>query len=141
MNKKKIKSTILKYAACIVPGGLISYIVIDQYGYAYAAKDFERYRILCDAFTIPGVVLVMIFLLLLIANTGFFDGIGYMMRTAVRKLVPFLSAHDKMEKYYDYTERKKNSRIKGVGFILISGLLFLVVAGFFMVRFYQVYPG
>ncbi len=139
MNKKKLKNTILKYAACIVPGGLVSYIVIIQYDYNSATEVFERYRILCDAFTIPGVILVMAYLLVLIANAGAFDGIGYIMKIAVRKLIPFLSAHYMPEKYYDYLERKKNSKIKGVNFILFSGILFLVFALIFMLKFYQVY--
>lgn len=137
MKKKQILSTILKYAACIVLGGLISWLVIDQYGYASAASDAERYRVLCDAFTIPGVVLVMVSLLFVISNAGGFDGIGYAVKRAAKMLIPF--ANKDMEKYYDYKERRQGSKLRGFGFIWQSGLLFLAIALFFMYKFYRVY--
>ena len=137
MKKKQILSTILKYAACIIPGGLVTWLVLDLHGYAFASSEAERYRVLCDAFTIPGVVLVMISLLFIISNSGGFDGIGYAVKRAAKMLLPFVGKD--MEKYYDYKERRQNSKLKGFSFIWKSGLLFLAAALFFMYKFYQVY--
>lgn len=137
MNKKKLRSTIIKYAACLIPAGLISWLVVDLHGYSAAATEAERYRVLCDAFTIPGVTLIMISLLLVISNAGGFDGIGYSMKRAIKMLLPF--ANKDMEKYYDYRERRQNNKLKGFGFIMKSGLIFLAIALFFMYKFYQVF--
>lgn len=130
--------TLLKYACCIIPGGLISWTVISQYGYFTAKTDIERYRVLCDAFTIPGVILIMAGALVWISNLGGFDGIAYSLKIAIKKLIPF-GAVEKPERYFDYVERKKGNRLKGYHFILITGMGFLAVALFFMYRFYQLY--
>lgn len=138
MNKKKLLTTLIKYACCIIPGAIISWLVLDQHGYSSALSDVERYRILCDAFTIPGVILIMAGALVWISNLGGFDGLSYSLKIALKRLLPFGSV-EKPEKYFDYVERRKGKRLKGYHFIFITGIGFLALALFFMFRFYQLY--
>ena len=53
--KQKITKTLIKYGVTIAVGGLMAFAVIALHGYAEAATELERCRILADAFTIPGV--------------------------------------------------------------------------------------
>ena len=138
MNNKKLLKTLLKYAVCIIPGGIISAMVLNFHGYSSAGNAVERYRILCDAFTIPGVTLIMVAALVFISNFGGFDGIGYSVKYAIKRLLPFAGISDP-GKYIDYVERRRASRINGYSFIWICGLGFLAVALFFMYKFYQLY--
>ena len=48
----------------------------------------ERYHILCDAFTVPGLMLVLITALVALSNEGSFDALGYAVRYTVRRLIP-----------------------------------------------------
>lgn len=138
MKNNKFIKIFIKYAACVIPAALVSLLVLDTHEYALAASDVERYRILTDAFTIPGVILIMVAALVFISNLGGFDGLGYSLKVAIKRLLPFFGAAPD-EKYIDYVERKRASRIKGYHFILFSGIAFLAAALFFMYKFYQLY--
>ncbi|MBR5311073.1 MAG: DUF3899 domain-containing protein [Oscillospiraceae bacterium] len=138
MKNNKFVKILIKYAACIVPATIMTLLVIDTHELALAESEVERYRILTDAFTIPGVVLIMVAALVFISNLGGFDGLGYSLKVAIKRLLPFFGAVPD-EKYGDYVERKRAHRIKGYQFILHSGLLFLAIALYFMYKFYQIY--
>ena len=138
MKNNKLLNLLIKYAVCVIPAGLIATLVLSQHGYKEAATDMERYRILCDAFTIPGVILIMVGALIWISNTGFFDGISYSVGIALKRLLPFASIQME-DKYYDYKMRKKEARLKGYHFVFITGAVFLAAALFFMYKFYQLF--
>lgn len=121
----------------MVPAGLLAYLTMYLHGYFETVSKMQRYRILCDAFTIPGVVLIMFSALLLISNLGGLDGIGYSLKRMFKMLNPF--AKKDMERYAEYIENRKRNRIKGYSFILISGLIFMAVALYFMFKFYSIY--
>ena len=98
----------------------------------------EKYRILCDAFTIPGVVLVMLGALMAISNEGALYGISYVLGYAFRILIP--AKRHEHEKYYDYVERKKGEgQVKGYGFLFVVGGASLAIAIVFMILFYRLY--
>ena len=128
----------LKYGVTILIGGLIAYAVTDFHGYGAAVTAQEKYRILCDAFTIPGVVLMLCAALVWISNEGMFTGIAYSLTHAVLSLIPLAYARNKkLEKYADYLERKNESRLRGYGFLFFVGAGFFVIALVFLVLFYR----
>lgn len=134
--KKKILLTAVKYFISIAVGAGMVFLVLYLHGYSGAVSGVEKYRILCDAFTIPGVVLMLLAALVLISNQGFFDGIAYALGRFLKALVPFGNRTD--EKYYDYKQRKdKQGRLHGYSFIFITGSLFFCVALIFMYLFYK----
>ena len=97
----------------------------------------ERWRILCDAFTIPGLTFVMIGFLIMVANEGFFDMLSYAASKAVGVFLPGRGFSDNGEKYYDYVQRKRDKRASGYGFLFVVGGIFMAFALLFMYLFYQ----
>ena len=138
--KQKITKTLIKYGVTIAVGGLMSFAVIALHGYAEAATELERCRILADAFTIPGVVLILCAALVWISNEGMFYGLSYVVSRAARSFIPLGSTLEKHEIYADYVQRKRSTGgVKGYGFIFFTGLAYMAVAVFFIIRFYNLY--
>lgn len=100
------------------------------------ANQAQRMRLLADAFTIPGVLFMMVAALVWVASDGFFDGFGYAGRVTARMLLPFLKIEE--EKYYDYKMRKAGNRLHGYSFIFFTGLLFFVIAILLIILYYTV---
>ena len=134
----KVKSILLRYGIAVAAGALLTLLLLDLHGYVLATEAVDRYRIMSDAFTIPGMLLVMLGCMVWIGGTGALDGIGYTLRHLASRLLPFIGGKD--ERYYDYVARKKTVRKKGGGaFLVLTGLAFLAVSVVFMVLFYQLY--
>lgn len=132
---KRLGSFLLKYGITGAVGGLMVWLTLDLHGYSRALPSLQQYRLLCDAFTIPGVILIMVGFLVMIANAGNFTGLAYAAKHAVKMLLPFGSK--KQERYYDYYQRKQEQgRIKSYGFLFITGLAFMAVAMVFFTLFY-----
>lgn len=133
---ERLKGNLLKYGiSALVCGGLVWFYVAQR---NFAAQELmEKYRILCDAFTVPGLLLLMFGLLLVISNEGAFDGIGYALSVAWKALIP--GGRTKMEKYFDYVERRRSKKVKGIGFLFVVGGVCMAAALVFMVLFYQLY--
>lgn len=129
-RKKKLKHYVLATAG----GAALAVLYVSL-------RDFpsqplvDQYRILCDAFTIPGALMVLFACLLSVSGEGALDGIGYCLAQA-GKLLTFRGAS--MEKYADYLERRRGKRAKGFGFLYVVGLAFLAVAVVFLALFYSV---
>jgi len=132
---KRWKALLLKYGITGVVGGLLAWLTLDLHGFSRTMPKLEQYRLLCDAFTIPGLILIMVGFLVMIANAGNFTGLAYAAKHAVKMLLPFGSK--KQERYYDYYQRKQEQgKIKGYGFIFITGLAFMAAAMVFFTLFY-----
>ena len=95
----------------------------------------EQYRVLCDAFTIPGALMVMVALLLSLNNLGALDTLMYLLSYLPRMLAP--GAFGEPEKLIDYVEHRREKRGKGFGFLYVVGFLFLGIAIVFLVLFYS----
>ncbi|MBE5802783.1 MAG: DUF3899 domain-containing protein [Clostridiales bacterium] len=133
---KRMGSFLLKYGITAAVGGLLTWLTLDLHGFSSALPKLEQYRLLCDAFTIPGIILVMVGFLVMISNAGNFLGLGYAAKHAVKMLIPFGNKKD--ERYYDYYQRKQEQgKVKGYGFIFITGLAFMMVAITFFILFYS----
>ncbi len=133
---KQIKVLLIKYGSCAVFVGLLAYAYIALRDFA-GAELVDQYRMLCDAFTVPGILLLMFGAMIWSLNTGALDGITYAVTFAFRSLIPGGRYRD--EKYADYVERQREKRVKGYGFLLISGGAAMAVALIFMALFYTVY--
>lgn len=130
---EKGKSNLLKYgitiAVCIIMS--LFYIILRDFPQQELA---ENYRILCDSFTVPGVLALLSGALIAVTNEGALDGITYACGTAFKALLP--GGRLKTEKYYDYVQRKKEKRIKGYGFLFVVGGVWMALALLFMILFY-----
>lgn len=97
----------------------------------------DWYLILCDAFTIPGLLFLMLGCMMSLSSEGALDGVTYVLKNAVKMLIPGMAL--KMEKYYDYVSHKRANRAKGFGFLYVTGLVCMVFAAVFMFLFYSLY--
>lgn len=112
-------------------------LTLYLHGFSELTDTAERFRLLADAFTIPGVIMVMVGFLVMVANVGFFHGISYVVTFAIKMLIP--GPNKGRERYGDYVERKrKQGKVKGYGFLFITGLIFVLIAVIFTVLFYTV---
>lgn len=134
--RKSLKVNFLRCLSAAAVGGAVAYW--------YATSRWEadisevlRYRILCDAFTIPGAMMVLFGMLMSLNNLGALDTIAYLMSFLPRMLAP--AAFGEPEKLIDYVERRREKRVKGYGFLYIVGFIFLGIAVYYLTRFYSVF--
>ena len=139
MNRDAFLRNLLKYGIAVSVGGLMVYLTVVLHGYAEATTPAEQYRILADAFTIPGVVLMLIAALVAVSNEGVFTGVSYSVTWMIRTLSPLAALKNGRESYYDYVQRKRAKRVKGYGFLFFTGLAFFTVAVVFTTLFYKVF--
>ena len=132
------KARLIKYGITGGVGAIMAGLFCWLRDFSPAMPAPERYRILCDSFTIPGTILLMVGLLVLVANAGNFVGLGYVAQHLKDVLMPF--SKKKQESYYDYYERKKKrGKVTGIGFIFITGAFYMAIALVFYALFYSVY--
>ena len=133
---KRLRNGLLKYGitALVCVGFALIYCSTRNFS---QMETVERYRILCDAFTIPGLLALCVGVLLWVSNDGLFYGLGYCLEVAWRGLIP--GARHKMERYYDYVERKRGKKVTGFGFLFVCGGVCMAIALIFMALFYQLY--
>lgn len=134
----RLKANLLKY-------GISTVIVAVMVGVYVGSRDFlaesrmEQYRILCDAFTIPGTVFLMLGALMKLSNLGALDALSYAVSWLAKRLIPGRAAFAEQEKYYEYVQRKRENQVKGYGFLVIVGAIAMAVALVFLFLFYRLY--
>lgn len=137
---KTLKKNLIKCAIAMALSLLLVYVFvalrIDLSELSEVAK-VDLYLVLCDAFTIPGLLMLMFALLFTISNQGALDGVGYLAVNAVKMLIPGAAAN--VERYREYLERRRANRAKGYGFLYICAGICFVFAAVFMVLFYSLY--
>lgn len=135
----------LKYGIACLAGGLFTALYLIN-NLKLAETQADTYKMWCDAFTVPGVILIMLFFLVWISDKGTFDGISYALRYAISALIP-LGRLKEHKKYYDYVSEREEKRAqrKGHGylFLLVTGLAFMAVSVVFLILFNRTYnnPG
>ena len=121
--RDKTKAEILKYVICALFTGLM------VWGFLALREDLqtlplvERYRILCDAFTVPGVLLLCVGGLSWASSHGALDGLGYVLHVTVKGLIP--GKRSEILRYKDYVEERRDKESIGFSFLLISGAVVL----------------
>ena len=136
---RNYRKVILKYVITTTVAGLISLLVLFLRDFWNTTELVDKYRYLADAFTIPGVLLIMIAALIWISSTGFFDGLAYAITRAGGMLIPFYKKGREHLTYYDYKMSKKDKVPHGYSFLFFVGLAFMVVSIVFVVLFESVY--
>lgn len=136
--KKFSAGSIIKYIIAIAVGLLLSYYVMLVNDYNEVTDEVVRLKLLADAFTVPGVILIMASLFCWLSSQGAVDGIGFAVSGLFRRLLPG-AQYKEPEKYYDYIMRKQEKRKGGYGFLAIVGAGFLLIAVVFIVKFYKIY--
>ena len=132
----KIKAILKKYSIALIIG--ISMCLLVLSGNDFSTQSLvDKYRILTDAFSIPGIVFIMVGALVFVSTEGFFDMLSYGLGKFASSLIPFNRKKD--ESFFDYKTRKNEERFSGYSFLFYVGIFFLVIAGVFMILFFSVY--
>ena len=91
-------------------------------GEVWAVALKEQLRILCDAFAIPGVLLLCLGALAWTTGQGALDGLAYSLRLAVRALIPGKRL-EREENYGAYVaSRRAKARGKVSGLLICGGI-------------------
>ncbi len=135
-RKAKLIKIAVGYAISLVVGVGLMLVILHNYGYSTAETERDKLRILCDAFTIPGVSLMLCAALVAVYNQGVFTGVTYGLRRMKDIFLPFLKSE--YVKYPDYKRKKEAKKIKNYSFLFFTGLLLTIPAIYFMIRFYQI---
>lgn len=137
---KLTKIRLIKYGVTGIVGALMAVLVLWIKDFSFSMPLLAKYLILTDAFTIPGVLLIMFGFLAIIASMEFFYGLSYAFRRVVNSFIPVLF-RDHVT-YYEYVMEKREKKKSGqsYGFLFITGCFFMVIAIVFYVLFYQIYP-
>ncbi len=129
---EKCKKLLAKYGITSFIGISILLFVLVNRGFFDTTDKTLRVLYLADAFTIPGVLILMIGVMMWISKTGIFDGITYALGRCARALVPFNKTVD--ERFYDYKVRKQDSRsAKDIMYFFVVGGAMLLVAVVFTI--------
>lgn len=137
---KSTRMFLLKYGLTTVLALLTAWGVLATHGFSQAAEASERYRLLCDAFFVPGVLLICAGALIFVSNYGVFNGVSYSARYVARMFVPSSGKRD--ESYGDYVRRRaEKGKLTGYSFLFRVGGAFLAVALLFLVLFYRAFRG
>ncbi len=110
---------------------------------ASSARDV--FRILADAFTIPGGLLLTTGLGIWILNQGGFDGLIYMtrvlFRTKTQSKEGSISENEegRVEPYSEFIIKRHNAQqATGYSFIIVTAVVFLALAGVFIILYFSV---
>ena len=131
-----MKTNLKKYGASFLLGGGLFCLYLFTREFP-AAEASENFRMLSDAATIPGLLFTMFGALIWAASLGAMDGLSYGLRSAMRALLPG-GRVQKEETYAEHVTRRreKYANSRGYGFLLLTGLVFLAIAGIFIALFY-----
>jgi hypothetical protein len=129
-----LKARLTKYGLCALFVAVMAYFYLLSRGFA-GAGNRERYQLLCDALTVPGVLLVCAGALVWVSNLGALDGIFYGLRLAFRALIPGKRLQ-KEENYQDFVAGRQEKRVKGYGFLLITGAVTIAASLIFLGLYY-----
>ena len=127
----------MKCAVTSSAGLCMAGTIIRFRGLAYASAAADRYLILADAFTVPGVIIFLLGVLVILAKEGAFDGVFYAAGYAVSMLIPGIGRE--LESYGSYLERKrKKGSLGGFCIFFVIGGIFMAAASVFIILFYRV---
>ena len=116
--------------------GLISlavvFMILWSRGTFQKSEPAQVYMDLSDAFLVPGAMLAGIGGLLFASGSGIFD----MLNFGVMKVFSLIrsDAHraSQPKTFYDYVESKSGTKKGRYGYLLLSGLVLLALAGLFL---------
>lgn len=134
--RKSVKVMILRCMSATAVGGAVSWWYITSRWQADLPL-VEQYRVICDGFTVPGMMMVLFALMLSLNNLGALDTMAYLLSFIPRMIAP--GAFGEPEKLIDFVEHRREKRAKGFGFLYIVGSIFLGIAIYYLVKFYSVF--
>ena len=132
--QSNLKTTIIKYSISTgISLGLV-FFILWLHQYWDQTELVEKYKILSDAFTVPGLLFILVGLLVALTNEGSLTALGWMLKRMFKLLNPFSDKN--IERYSDYMESRQ--KVTGFSFLFYTGLAFAAVSIVFLVLYYSV---
>ncbi|MCH5160930.1 MAG: DUF3899 domain-containing protein [Clostridiales bacterium] len=103
----------------------------------WLTESTDILRTLCDCFSVPGLILILIGAIIVCSNGGAFYAFGF----AGKKFISLFQSDEKRkankESYYDYRQRKQEKQRSFGSFFIIGGV-FLLIGIAFLIAYYNV---
>ena len=122
-----------KYLATAISGLVAVIVLCLARGVFKLTEAKEIIRLVCDAFTLVGFILMGCGFLTVLNKAGAFDGLGYTFKSMKRVLTNYHHDEDFPKTYYDYKQSVSGKRtrkwylvIVGGGYLLIGIVLVFV---------------
>lgn len=132
----ELRKNLLKYGITTLAGVLSVFGVLRIEGFSSALAEADRFRILCDAFITPGILLILFGALVWLSSEGAMDGVSWAMINFVKSIIPGMGS--RKESYGDYVERRHSGgKAKGYGFLIRVGAVFAVIGFVFLFLFFK----
>ena len=127
--------------------GLIICLIIDAIiaglfiGFSFLSSEMDwnrdKFVILSDAFSFPGIYTILFFLISWVSGEGAFDAISYGVQVAFYTVFYKDLRKTKLPKTYaDYRDLKRSRKKGRTLFILVSGAIFLLIGIIFSICLY-----
>ena len=117
--------------AYLITGGiasLISICILVSRDILSMTSALDVYQALCDAFFVPGVMLLSLGLLVLVSGTGQFDMLSYGMHSLLVLFTP-LKKVEKHDSFYDFKMAREARRMgKPRQYLLHVGAVFVFLS-------------
>lgn len=132
---KALKTKIMCYVSAIAVSALLVYSYISSRDIG-SLTQVDQYHVLCDAFFLPGLIMVFLGLLMVMNNLGALDTMAFGLSYVLHMLAPV--AFDKMDSYLNFIEKRRANRNGGYGFLLVVGCVLIAVSVVFLVLYNSV---
>lgn len=129
------RKSLTRYSVAIVCAAIAALMILWLKDFGSAETLFERFKLLSDAFAVPGVLMIMVCALIWAGTQGIFDGLGYAFSRFGSMLIPAFKKAYEHETYYDYKMKKEGKRASGYSFLFFVGLAYFVVGIVFAILY------
>lgn len=131
------RKTVIKYGITITVAAFLGWMYLaiqkSEYGAFLDRAPIDQLRLLCDTFTIPGLMLMLSGLLVMVTNEGSLNGVKYLGHYMYHMFVP--GKRDSTKRYADFVEEQSGKRVTGFGFLFVVGAACLAIALIFYILY------
>ena len=131
---KESRSLILRYSVTSAIGLFLVYSYASSFDFAQLTL-MEKYHVLCDAFSLPGILLILLGLLIKMNNVGALDTMAFGLSYLIHMFIP--GGVDNMDTYLDFVEARREKRVKGYGFLFVVGFILFAIAVVFLLLYFS----
>ena len=126
------RTRLLKYGiTAVLTAAVVIYYAASRN--VLSLETIEQYHVLCDAFTLPGIFLMLFGLLMLMNDLGALDTLAYLGHYLLHTFMPVAFGEGKS--YLDFIEERRSNRKGGFGFLFVVGGVFTAVGVVFLILY------
>lgn len=129
----KAKTMLLEYGICAAVVAVFATVYLSA-NVTGSTTLLDWYRLLSDAFGVPGLLLAGFGVLCWLAGEGAMDGVMYGLHTLGAYLIPGRRL-EKRKTYADFVAERREKKRFSFGFLLISGAVCVAISLVFMLLF------